>query len=186
MKRNHTQAQPSDVRILKAGSCPSLSGKSKLRYEIGCSPEDEVMLRICGNSGCGYFNDDWIPWNRLVAVLEKHGDKPITCFTLEPLLKGRSANTTGFLLAALKHEGLVQRMEANKRCYERLDGRAFIAQIQLLMVSSGDVAKAPAKPQAKAPAKVSALAAGKPVKAVKPVAPGKVSKAAKTAPVLKK
>ena len=182
MKRNHTQAQPSDVRILKAGSCPSLSGKSKLRYEIGCSPEDEVMLRICGNSGSGYFNDDWIPWIRLVAVLEKHGDKPITSFTLEPLLKGRSANTTGFLLAALKHEGLVQRMEANKRCYERLDGRAFIAEVQQLMVFG----RAAARPAAKAPGKVSELATGKPEKAVKPVAPGKVSQTDKRAPVTKK
>jgi len=164
-KRNHTQAEPSEVRILKAGSCPSLSGKSKLRYEIGCSAEDEVLIRICGNSGAGYFNDDWIPWTSLVAVLAKHGDKPITCFTLEPLLKGRSANTTGFLLAALKHEGLVQRMETNKRCYERLDGRAFIAEVQTLMVSG----KAPAKPQAKPPGKVSPSAAEKPVKAVKPV-----------------
>ncbi len=157
-KRNHTQAEPSDVRILKASGCPSLSGKSKLRYEIGASPEDEVMLRICGNSGAGYFNDDWIPWTRLVAVLEKHGDKPITCFTLEPLLKRRSANTTGFLLAALKNEGLVQRMETNKRGYERLDGRAFIAQVQALIASSGTPGKA--------------------VKAVKPVkATGAVKKA---------
>jgi hypothetical protein len=141
-KRNHTQAAPSDVRILKAAGCPSLSGKSKLRYEIGASPNDEVMLRICANSAAGYFNDDWIPWTRLVAVLEKHGDKPITCFTLEPLLKGRSANTSGFLLAALKNEGLVQRMETNKRCYERLDGRAFIAEVQALIVSSGTPGKA--------------------------------------------
>ena len=161
-KRNHTQAEPSDVRILKSAGCQSLSGKSKLRYEIGCSPEDEVMLRICGNSGGGYFNDDWIPWTRLVAVLEKHGNKPIACFTLEPLLKGRSANTSGFLLAALKNEGLVQRMEANKRSYERLDGRAFIAQIQGLMVSSGDVAR---------------VTAGKPVKAVKAAKPMALKKA---------
>ena len=150
-KRNHTQAAPSDIRVLKAAGCPSLSGTSKLRYDIGASPEDEVMLRISANSAAGYFNDDWIPWTRLVSVLEKHGDKPITCFTLEPLLKGRSANTSGFLLAALKNEGLVQRMETNKRCYERLDGRAFIAEVQALIVSSGTPGKA--------------VKAGKPVKA---------------------
>jgi hypothetical protein len=33
-------------------------------------------------------------------------------------------------------------METNKRCYERLDGRAFIAEVQALIVSSGTPGKA--------------------------------------------
>ena len=80
----------------------------------------------------------------------------------------------------------MQRIETNKRCYERLDGRAFIAEVQQLMVSSGDVAKAPAKPQAKAPGKVSSAADVKQAKAVKPVAPGKVLQTDKRAPVTTK
>jgi hypothetical protein len=143
MKRNHTTAETvPDVRILKATQCPSLSGKSKLRFELGCGLDNELLIRICGNSGTGYFNDDWVPWSRLGAVLDRHGDKPITSFTLAPLFKGRSANSAGFLLAALKHEGLVQNIEGNQRCYERLDGARFIAQVKALMSPSGTTSKA--------------------------------------------
>ena len=59
-----------------------------------------------------------------------YGSKPITSHTLGPLFKGQSVNTPGFVLAALKHEGLVQSMADNPRCYERLDATAFIEALR--------------------------------------------------------
>ena len=51
-----------DVVHLKTGSCPSLSGKSKLKYAVGRSPEGRLQLRVVENSSTGCFGDDWFEW----------------------------------------------------------------------------------------------------------------------------
>lgn len=137
-----------DIRVLKTSTCPSLSGKSKLTYEIGCGPASDLQLRVSKNSGTGYFSKDWVAWDRLTGVLNKNGSKPLTCHTLSPLFKGRSVNTSGFLLAALKNEGLVQPMENKPRCYELLDATAFLSEVQALL---GAPATAPKKARSKTP-----------------------------------
>ena len=133
-----------DVRVLRSGSCPSLSGKSKLGYEIGCGPEGDIQLRVSKNSGSGYFSKGWISWDRVQQVLDKNGAKPITMHTFGPLFKGQSINTAGFLLAVLRNEGLVQVMADKPRCHERLDSGAFLLDVQGLM-------GAPAAPRKKKP-----------------------------------
>ena len=122
-----------EFRVLKSGTCPSLSGKSRLTYEIACGPASDLHVRIARNSGTGYFSSAWIAWVQLQAVLDKNGAKPITHHTLSPLFKGRSVNTPGFLLAALKHEGLVQPHSEVARCYERTDPARFYAELKTLL-----------------------------------------------------
>jgi len=140
-----------DLRVLKTTTCPSLSGKSKLTYEIGCGPASDLQVRISKNSGTGYFSKDWVAWDRLTGVLNKNGSKPLTCHTLSPLFKGRSVNTSGFLLAALKNEGLVREMEDKPRCYQLQDATAFLTEVQGLL---GAPAAAPKKARPKKPALV--------------------------------
>ena len=144
---NTTKNAPSDptLRILKSGTCPSLSGKSKLSYEFAAGPTSDLQVRIARNTGGGYFSDQWVKWERLQGVLEKNGAKPITCHTLGPLFKGQSVNTPGFLLAVLKHEGLVQPSEEQPRCYERTDPSAFYAELKVLQGAPAKAAK-PVKP----------------------------------------
>ena len=141
---NTTKNAPSDptLRILKSGTCPSLSGKSKLSYEFAAGPTSDLQVRIARNTGGGYFSDQWVKWERLQGVLDKNGAKPITCHTLGPLFKGQSVNTPGFLLAVLKHEGLVRPSEEQPRCYERVDGKAFIAELKVLLDTPAKAAKA--------------------------------------------
>ena len=83
------------IRVNREGTCPSLSGRSKLTYEVGADPAAEVHLRIAKNTGTGYFNRDWVAWDAIRAVLEKNVGKPITLHTLTPLFKGTSANNAG-------------------------------------------------------------------------------------------
>ena len=130
------------TRVLKTGSCPSLSGKSKLSYEIGAGPDSGICMRITKNSGAGMFGKGWVELERVHKLVN---DKPITSTTLAPLFKGGSANSAGFLLAVMKQEGLVQ---ASGRAYERLNGKAFFAEIHKLMGSPG---KAAAKTKAASP-----------------------------------
>lgn len=146
------EATAPEIRVLKTGTCPSLSGKSKLTYEIGCGPSSDLQVRISKNSGTGYFSKDWVAWDRLTGVLNKNGSKPLTCHTLGPLFKGQSVNTAGFLLAALKNEGLVQPMKDKPRCYELMDAAAFLAEVRALLDTPADTPKNP-RPRKSAAAK---------------------------------
>ena len=126
-----------NVRILKTGTCPSLSGKSKLTYEIGAGSASEICVRVTKNTGAGMFSKAWVALDQVHRLVN---DKPITSTTLGPLFKGGSANSAGFLLAVMKNEGLVQ---AVGRAYERLDGKAFFAEVKALMGSPVKVASKP-------------------------------------------
>jgi hypothetical protein len=52
------EVSPSDtlIRILKIGTCTSLSGRSELTYHLGCNAESEIHFRVVQNSGNGQFN----------------------------------------------------------------------------------------------------------------------------------
>ena len=117
-------------KVAKTGTCPSLSGKSKLTYEFGLDEQAAWRVRIAKSSGNGYYSKDWFAMEHVQRVLEKNGSKPITCHTLSPIFKGKSVNTAGFLLAALKHVGLVQNSADNPRVYELLNGKAFFAELE--------------------------------------------------------
>lgn len=159
-----------EVRVLKTATCPSLSGKSKLTYQIGgeenaegaCTSRSEIQIRINGNSNPGYFNDTWVPLPAIQQILDK--TKLVTCFSLWPLFRGKSVNTGGFLLAALKNEGLVRPAKEDKRSYERSDPKAFLAGAKALLESPAAL-KAKVKPVA---AKEAPMADTK-----KPAAPAK-------------
>lgn len=136
MKSEAPTTQPeASIRILKMASCPSLSGQSTLAYHIGCTADGEVHFRVSANSHAGFFSREWVALKAVQAVLEKApGDGPVRSFQLYPLFRGRSLNTPGFLLAVLKHAGLVQ-AAAGKRGYERVDPAAWMAEVKALMDS---------------------------------------------------
>lgn len=121
------------MRVLKTGTCPSLSGKSKLTYQIGCMGKSDIQLRISANSGGGFFSDDWVSLSDIQEALDKApSGKPITSFVLNKLSRGKSMNTPGFLFAALKQEGLVQASQEKQRCYERGDLKGFMESVKAL------------------------------------------------------
>ncbi len=47
------------VRILRAVTCPSLSGKTKLTYQVGLAGKGDVQFRITGNSHAGCYSPEW-------------------------------------------------------------------------------------------------------------------------------
>jgi hypothetical protein len=147
MKTVTPKATEVEIRVLKIASCPSLSGKSKLTYQIGCTPKSEVQIRISANSSTGYFNDDWFAFNEILQAIAKvPAGKPVTSFVLHSLFRGRSVNTPSFIFAALKNEGLVRPLQDNTRSYERADPKPFLATVKALVASSVDL-KAKDKPQ---------------------------------------
>jgi len=87
------------MRVLATGTCDTLSGNTRLTYHIGSPPDGEIHLRVYGNTGGGYFSQEWISLRDILTALNRRPDgKPITSILLNPLLRGKSDNTPGFLL----------------------------------------------------------------------------------------
>lgn len=107
------------MEIIKKGKCPSLTGKSMLTYEVG-RDEDGAHLRITSNTGGGFYSGEWIAVSDIEAALAKTPEA-ITSLTLFKLFKGKSVNTPAFLLAALKHEGVVQAVKGRQRKHTLVD-----------------------------------------------------------------
>lgn len=99
--------KPTDnLRVLKVATCPSLSRASQITYHLALKEDDDqVYLRIAGNSGGGLFAKEAVALEAIITAIQ--GDQPITGKTLRPLFRGKSANTPGFALAAARDLGLI-------------------------------------------------------------------------------
>ena len=152
-------------RVLKSASCKSLSGRSTLGYEIGATPDKEIHVRVRSNSGSGSFGLDWVPLRTLQQALAK-APLPITCTSLQRTFAGKSANTSGFIVAALFHEGLLK-PHGDTRGYEPTDGAEFMRELRRLLDKGPHVAEStPTKANtAQAPAKKADQAMPSPRKA---------------------
>ena len=124
------------MRILKTATCKTLSGKSTLTYQIGCTPDSVIHLRISKNDGGGFFSNEWIAFADIQRALERRPKgSPVLSHFITPLLKGKSVNTSAFLLAVLSHLKLLRPLPGKKRQHELLDTRDFLDQVHRLMTS---------------------------------------------------
>ena len=139
----------STIHTIKTGNCSSRSGKSKLTYLIGADSASEIHFRINGNTGNGFFNNDWVPLEIILELLGKSGGA-FTSYALHPLLKGKYNNTPAFLIASLLEEGIIHRSVSEKRCYEMSDVSVFMAKIKPMMESKTVIEKE-SKPTKKKP-----------------------------------
>ena len=139
MKSTAAKDVDSAVRIVKVGHCPSLSGKSKLTYQIGSVGKDDIRVRVVGNTAPGTFDDSWVGLHAIEDAFEKcRKGEPITAVALDKLYRGRSMNTPFFVFAALKAEGLVKTAKDSPRGYERADSKAFVAKMQAQLKGTQD------------------------------------------------
>jgi hypothetical protein len=146
------KSEPTEMvaRVLKRGTCHNLAGKSTLGFEIGVNGRGEVLLRVVENSGGGSFNDDWVRFKDIQAALDRAPKgKPVTSILLNPLFRGVSQNTVGFIWAVLLKEGIVA-PSATKRRYDRVEPTAFLAQVRELM--EGGAASAAGEKKSQKPA----------------------------------
>jgi hypothetical protein len=145
-----SKSEDTSMRVLKTATCKTLSGKSTLTYQIGCNSDAEIHLRITKNSGGGFFSDEWVAFDDVYQILKKRSeDSPIMSHFISPLLKGKSSNTSGFIMAALSHLKLIRPLPKKKRLHELLDPKPFMDTVEKLMSSDvkpkGTVRKAPSK-----------------------------------------
>ena len=142
-----------DMTVLKTSTCKTLSGKSTLTYQLGCTSDSAIHLRISKYSGGGFFSDEWIAVDDMLRVLkDRPKESPVMSHFLTPLLKGKSSNTSGFIIAVLSHLKLIRPLPKKKRLHELLDAKPFLDQMEKLTASDvkpkGTVRKAPSKKRA--------------------------------------
>ena len=126
------------MRILKVASCPTSSGKATLTYHIGCTTDKDIQFRVVANTGGGLFSPEWVSLSAIQPAFEQ-APFPLTSYPLIKLYQGKSTNTPAFLMAALKHEGLVRNLEGKIRGYEILDSKAFMTEMNALIASNTDL-----------------------------------------------
>lgn len=135
-KKSEQPVEP-DIRILTVSQCPSLSGRSTLTYHVGCEGQ-HVMLRVYHNTGEGYFNPEWIGYERIKALLTSKDS--ISASSLRELFEGKSVNTAGFVLAMLKDLGLIETSPTNLRHYRYAEGSPFEEDVAKLIASDVSIA----------------------------------------------
>jgi hypothetical protein len=154
-----------EMRVLKTATCKTITGKSTLTYQIGVTPDSVVHLRISKNTGAGFFSDEWISVDDIHRTLEKRPEgSPVLSHFITPLLKGKSVNTSAFILAALSHLRLVTPVKGKKRHHELLNPEDFTASVRKLSSSSAPT-KRPTKKTATRKAVVKKRATAKRKKA---------------------
>lgn len=137
---NETQATtssttPARMRVLQADTCPSLSGRTFLDFQVGCNESEHLFIRIVRTSGGGFFSKEWVAYDSIVPLLVN----PVTANSLRPIFVGKSVNTAGFLLAVVKHLGFVQLVPEALRGYQVIDNPAFIENTTKLIADGVDL-----------------------------------------------
>ena len=128
------------MRIIQKATTDTISGKSKLEYHIGVTPDGEIHFRIHGNTGGGFFSQEWISLKDILDVFDENPEgQPISSIVLQSLFKGKSVNTPAFLLAALANEKLVRVMKGKKRGHIVMDPEDFTSRIEKLISSGAEV-----------------------------------------------
>jgi hypothetical protein len=134
-KQKNVSISPA-IRILRDSTTPSSSGKATLTYQIGCTTEGDIYVRVAANSGGGFWSAEWVSLQAVQSTLESiPKDTPITSYALRGLFSGKSVNSRGFLMAVLKQLGMVKPLHEKQRCYESVDATPFLSEVKTLIDS---------------------------------------------------
>jgi hypothetical protein len=121
---NETENSADPIEVVYQGECLSISGRSKLSFAIGRIADDKTLhLAITSNSGSGMWCEDWAPASAIQDVVLGEGE--LTAKSFHELHPGKSINTGGFVLAALKELGLIRANENNTRVHEHVPTTTF-------------------------------------------------------------
>ncbi len=122
---NETEEVIDTIEVVHSGQCPSISERSNLTYSIGRDTQDGTLhLRVVHNDGGGMFYNGWASSKAIMALVTAHNDA-LTSKVFRELHPGRSVNTAGFVLASLKHLGLIRVHGENTRLHEHVPSTTF-------------------------------------------------------------
>ena len=122
---SETAIEVDPIQVIHTGETLSLSGRSTLEFSIGRHSEDGMLhLAISANrGGGGMWCKDWASASAIHEVVL--GAEGLTAKSFHCLHVGRSINTGGFVLAAVRELGLIRANAENGRIHEHVPGMTF-------------------------------------------------------------
>lgn len=97
--------------LLKDGTAPKLGARAEgsIDYNVLADNErQQLFIAITGNKGGGYFSKEHVDVSKIEACLDTTAAaKPFPSKTFKEAFVGCSSNNAGFLVAVLRHEGLL-------------------------------------------------------------------------------
>lgn len=119
------------ITSLRTDQCLSLSGRSMLTYELGCDSKERLHLRVTHNTGKGHHNPSWVAYDAVEPLLM--AATTLSASALAKLFAGTSVNTAGFVMAVLKHLGVLQVVTDKRHAYQYVEGVEWKALLQAPM-----------------------------------------------------
>lgn len=155
MKSPTTAADKTDepvMTVIRSASTMNLLQTATIEYEIARDDTDGVWVRLSGYDGNGYYSKAWVSLDSIMSSLEAFAAKhPLVSLALKDVYPpNTSCNSWSFLMAVLVFEGLLERLEDNKRHFRLCDPAPFLESVTNLKASHSPPGKG--KPRAKAKA----------------------------------
>ena len=111
------------IRVLKNDSCPSLTARSTLGYQLGLKDESELYLKLVSNTGSGFFSKEWVACSVIEQLIA--GSAELTSTSFKAIFPNKSVNTGGFVMAVIKALGLIQTNPQNSRWHQQVPEMSF-------------------------------------------------------------
>ncbi len=126
---------PPEMRVLRREETSSLSGRSRIGYELLCSEAGVPFVRVAFNSGKGLFSSEAVPMELIEELLSSaSADRPITSADVQQkLYPSRSANCGGFAVAWMLNEKILSTAHGVRTAYKAMDRADFYSGINDLM-----------------------------------------------------
>jgi hypothetical protein len=97
--------------LLKEGSASKLGARAEgsISYNVlADNDRQHLFIAVTGNGGGGYFSKERVDITKIEERLDTSSSaKPFPSKTFKEAFVGRSSNNAGFLVAVLRHEGLL-------------------------------------------------------------------------------
>lgn len=109
--RSSTAPDPEAIVVLREATVSKLSPRAKgcLTYRVGRGASGMTYIAVSANDGGGYFSREWVSLASVRACLADFLDGA-ECFPtalLQAVYANRSVNNACFLVAILRHEGVL-------------------------------------------------------------------------------
>jgi hypothetical protein len=122
--------EKSEIEIVATQKTKTISGKTTLTYHLGKDEESNPWVRAWSSSGSGFFSNEYLLISRIIEILEQQKGASFTSFVFQPLFKGKSVNTPGFLVAILLAEKIIALEPGKQRKYVYVSADKLLANIE--------------------------------------------------------
>ncbi len=126
---------PPELRVLRREETSSLSGRSRIGYEICCNEAGTPFVRVVFNSGKGLFSSEAVPMELIEGLLAGASEeRPITSADVQSkLYPSRSANCGGFAVAWMLNEKILSTAHGVRTAYKSMERAEFYSGIRAAM-----------------------------------------------------